>query len=260
MSQSPVWTLVPALLLCRCKHCQLLYFHPQYEHFSRLVQESLPCAKNTQKQGSWQYTVYCQYTDPEQDESFQHPKCRAFYIRFLEGPHCRKDFSNQFPTNSLLKSTPEKFDDLLNVLIGNKLCFRFSVPLTNRRGLLKSLNVFVYHTGSNCLNLHIADNRIDIVGNQGCLTVIHRHTPIFSPHTWKQNRTENLKLSDYSEGGMYRCSVDFQPLLSVSALLYGYARFPISVLFLHFHQYSYKQRNKIFTFDNRCHIRSSFLS
>ena len=30
---------------------------------------------------------------------------------------------------------------------------------------------------------------------------------------------------------MYRCSVDFQPLLSVSALLYGYARFPISVLF-----------------------------
>ena len=45
---------------------------------------------------------------------------------------------------------------------------------------------------------------------------------------------------------MYHCSVGFQPPLSVSALLYGYARFPISVLFLHFHQYSYKQRNKIF--------------
>lgn len=30
---------------------------------------------------------------------------------------------------------------------------------------------------------------------------------------------------------MYHCSVGFQPPLSVSALLYGYARFPISVLF-----------------------------
>ena len=28
---------------------------------------------------------------------------------------------------------------------------------------------------------------------------------------------------------MYHCSVGFQPPLSVSALLYGYARFPISV-------------------------------
>ena len=55
--------------------------------------------------------------------------------------------------------------------------------------------------------------------------------PIFSPHTWKQNHTEKLKLSDYSEEGMYHCSVGFQPPLSVSALLYGYARFPISVLF-----------------------------
>ena len=30
---------------------------------------------------------------------------------------------------------------------------------------------------------------------------------------------------------MYHCSVGFQPPLSVSALLYGYARFPISVFF-----------------------------
>ena len=34
---------------------------------------------------------------------------------------------------------------------------------------------------------------------------------------------------------MYHCSVGFQPPLSVSALLYGYARFPISVLFEEIH-------------------------
>lgn len=34
---------------------------------------------------------------------------------------------------------------------------------------------------SNVLHFHISDNRIDIVGNQGCLTVIHRHAPFFLP-------------------------------------------------------------------------------
>lgn len=79
----------------------LLCFHPQYEHFSRLVQESPPYAKNTQKQGSWQYTVYCRYTDPKQDESFQHPKYRAFYIQSWEGLHCQKDFFQSIPNEQL---------------------------------------------------------------------------------------------------------------------------------------------------------------
>ena len=58
-SQSPVWTLVPVLLLCRYKHYQLLCFHPQYEHFSRLVQES-PHTQRTRKSkvhGNIQFTV-----------------------------------------------------------------------------------------------------------------------------------------------------------------------------------------------------------
>ena len=71
------------------------------EHFSRLVQESPPYAKNTQKQGSWQYTVYCRYTDPKQDESFQHPKYRAFYIQSWEGLHCQKDFFQSIPNEQL---------------------------------------------------------------------------------------------------------------------------------------------------------------
>ena len=40
-------------------------------------------------------------------------------------------------------------------------------------------NQIKYH--SNVLHFHISDNRIDIVGNQGCLTVIHRHAPFFLP-------------------------------------------------------------------------------
>lgn len=58
-------------------------------------------AKNTQKQGSWQYTVYCRYTDPKQDESFQHPKYRAFYIQSWEGLHCQKDFFQSIPNEQL---------------------------------------------------------------------------------------------------------------------------------------------------------------
>lgn len=38
-----------------------------------------------------------------------------------------------------------------------------------------------HYAGSNVLHFHISDNRIDIVGNQGCLTVIHRHAPFFLP-------------------------------------------------------------------------------
>ena len=49
------------------------------------------------------------------------------------------------------------------------------------RRFLQGLNVPIHHTGRNRSNLHITDNRIDIVGNQGRLAVIHGHAPLLFP-------------------------------------------------------------------------------
>ena len=84
---------------------------------------------------------------------------------------------NQLPPNRLFEGTAEKFDDLLDGGVGDKLRFGVVRPGIHRRGFLQSLDVLIHYPRGDVLHLHIPDDGVDIVGDQRVLTVVHGHAP-----------------------------------------------------------------------------------
>ena len=73
---------------------------------------------------------------------------------------------NQLPPNRLLEGAAEKFDDLLDGSVGDKLRFGMVRLGVHRRGFLQSLDVLVHHPRGDVLHLHVPDDGVDVVGNQ----------------------------------------------------------------------------------------------
>ena len=109
------------------------------------------------------------------------PDIPLLVLRLWEDHVIKRISRNDLPPYRLLERTAEELDDLLNGLVadigsGGLSCFGRYGPC-----FLQGLNVPIHHTGCYRLYLHITDDRVDVVGNQSRLAVIHRDAPLLFP-------------------------------------------------------------------------------
>ena len=195
-----------------------------------------------------------------QTNCFRIPDVPLFVLGLWKDRIIKRVFPDQFPSYRLLESTAEQLDNLFNGLVGNKFRPGFPVLPGNRRRLLKGLNVLVHHTGRNVLNLHVSDNRIDIVGNQGCLAVIHRHAPFFLSVGGNKviQKIRYLLIVRRKKCAVVLLVLNF--CFPFQGFFMGMPGFPFLFRFSIFINIVINNGIRFFTFDNRCHSRFSFLS
>ena len=90
----------------------------------------------------------------------------------------KRILANQFPTHSLLECTTQELDDLFDGLVGHKLRSGFAVLPGHTGRFLERLNIFVYHAGRDGLYLQVTNDGVNVVCNQGHLTVVHGNAPL----------------------------------------------------------------------------------
>ena len=124
---------------------------------------------------------------------------------------------------------------------------------------MEGLNVFVYHTGSNCLNLHITDDRIDVVGNQGGLAVIHGHAPLLCPIGGNKIIQEIRYFLIVGRKKSTGVDLVLNLCFPFQSLFMGMPGFPLLFRFSIFVYVVVNNRICFFSFDDGCDDRSSFL-
>ena len=106
------------------------------------------------------------------------PNVTLFINSFRQDGVVERIFSDQFPTDSLLKGTAKKFENSLDGRVRNIFCVCLAILSGGTGRFLECLNVFIHYAGCDRLHFQIADNGVDVVGNQGKLSVIHRDAPL----------------------------------------------------------------------------------
>ena len=117
-------------------------------------------------------------------------------------------------------------------------------------GLLESLNVLVHHTRGNSLNFQITNNRIDIIGNQCRLAVVHGYAPLL--FSVCRNKVIQ-KIADFLVVRRKKCAVVLLILnlcLSFQRFFVAVPGFPFLFRFSIFVNVVVNNRIRFFTFDN----------
>ena len=166
---------------------------------------------------------------------------------------------NQLPPNRLFEGAAEKFDDLFDGSVGDKLRFGVVRPGVHSRGFLQSLDVLIHYPRGDVLHLHIPNDGVDVVGNQRVLAVVHRHAPPLFAIEGDEVRQElrNILIGGRKEGvGAF---LTLNLCLALQCLLVGSAGFPFLLGLAVLVHIGVDDGIVFLSFDNGCHNESSFL-
>ena len=166
---------------------------------------------------------------------------------------------NQLPPNRLFEGAAEKFDDLFDGSVGDKLRFGVVRPGVHRRGFLQSLDVLIHYPRGDVLHLHIPNDGVDVVGNQRVLAVVHRHAPPLFAIEGDEVRQElrNILIGGRKEGvGAF---LTLNLCLALQCLLVGSAGFPFLLGLAVLVHIGVDDGIVFLSFDNGCHNEPSFL-
>ena len=167
---------------------------------------------------------------------------------------------DQLPPYRLLEGAAQEFDDLLDGGVGDQVRLCVMGPGIHCRGFLQGLDVLVHHPRRDLLHLQIPNDRVDVVGNQRVLAVVHGHAPLLFPI--ERNKVQK-KFCDGLVAGRKEGPRELLVLhlrFALQCVLVRGAGLPFLPGLTVLVRIVVDDGIILFPFDNRCHSDTSFLS